>query len=252
MQFDHVGERRYARFERLLAVPGLVHAVTTRPLDVSPKHGPPAAANRDRVARDLRLDPAHLRHCEQVHDTRLVVVDAATPTGGLAGCDGVATATPGIGLMCFSADCPLVLIADPARRVVAIVHASWRCTVRRIVMRMVTLLTQQWQCAPADLLADIGPGAGPCCYEVGPDVRAAAAGLPDEPALFPTVDGRMHFDLWAANRAQLIAAGVADTNIVTAAICTMCRDDLFFSFRREGTGCGHFGLIAGWADESAG
>lgn len=54
----------------------------------------------------------------------------------------------------------------------------------------------------------------------------------------------MYFDLWAANRAQLIATGVRSERIETAGVCTMCDRELFFSFRREGANCGHFGLLA--------
>ncbi len=61
----------------------------------------------------------------------------------------------------------------------------------------------------------------------------------------------MYFDLWRANRAQLQAVGVRHANIETAEICTMCGGGLFYSFRREGAGCGHFGLMAGLTDPGA-
>ena len=99
-----------------------------------------------------------------------------------------------------------------------------------------------------DLRAGIGPSAGPCCYEVKDDVREAARMLAGATELFPQRDGRMYFDLWRANRNQLVARGVNSVSIEIAGICTMCRNDMFFSFRREGAGCGHFALMAALVD----
>ncbi len=249
MQVETLGPNRYAHFERLSYFDGLVHAVTLRPLNVAQRPGPDEdqrAAHRAQAVADLGLDPRQLRYCEQVHRTNLDIVTAATPAGLLTGCDGAVTNIVGVPLMSFSADCPLVLLYDPLRRVVAVVHASWRCTVARICQRMVSLMAAEFGCTPPDLRAGIGPGAGPCCYEVQNDVyqAAAAAKLERLDTLFAHRDGRMFFDLWAANRRQLLDAFIPEGQIETAGVCTMCRTDLFYSYRREGPGCGHFGLIA--------
>jgi copper oxidase (laccase) domain-containing protein len=95
------------------------------------------------------------------------------------------------------------------------------------------------------LLAGVGPSAGPTRYEVGEEVYEAAAGLPERERFFPRRDGRLYFDLWEANRSQLVFAGVSPENIEVAGICTISRTDLFYSYRREGPGCGHFCLLAG-------
>ncbi len=239
--------RRYAQFERLRAAGGLVHAFATRPLDVAPRDGGDAAeraANRRRMPTDWGLDAGRLRYCMQVHQTRLTAVTETVPPGALEGMDGAATALVGVPLMTFSADCPLVLVHDPRRRVVGLAHASWRCTVGGIVGRLIELLRTSFGCDPANLQAAIGPGAGPCCYEVQEDVYAAAAGLDRRADFFPRRAGRMYFDLWGANAAQLAAAGVLPERIETAGVCTICGGDAFYSFRREGRGCGHFGLMA--------
>ena len=92
------------------------------------------------------------------------------------------------------------------------------------------------------------PSAGPSQYEVKNDVYDAAAGLPERDLLFPRAGKRMYFDLWGANALALQRGGVREENIEVARICTMSRTDLLYSFRREGAGCGHFGLIAGFVD----
>jgi len=247
-----VGERRYLLFERLADVPGLRHAFTTRPQDVSARrdvHAPQRDARRRQAAADVGLPGEALSYCVQVHTPRIAIVSEppAAPQP-LEGFDGVIAAAPGCPLMTFSADCPLVLVVDPARRVVGMIHASWRCAVADAARLLVDRMRDACGCDPAALCAGIGPSAGPQAYEVKGDVYEAAAGLPERDVLFPRVDGRMYFDLWAANAAALRRAGVPAENIEIAGVCTMSRTDLLYSFRREGPGCGHFGLIAGFVD----
>ncbi len=239
--------RRYAQFERLRQEPCLVHAFATRPLDVSPRQDRCAterAAHRADMLSDWDLDATALRYCIQIHEPHVEHVTHEVPPGPMEKCDGVFTTAPAVPLMCFSADCPLVLVYDPVRRVLGLAHASWRCTVARLAEQLVARMHEECACEPGKLLAGIGPGAGPCCYEVKSDVYAAAATLPQRDVCFASRDGHMYFDLWEANRQQLLAAGVAEANIELANVCTMCRNDLFFSFRCEGVGCGHFGLLA--------
>ena len=244
MHFVEIGERRYAQFDRLRHETGLVHAFCTRPMNVSPSSDPTGADCRRTMAADWGLDAAGLRYCEQVHGTNLAIIDLPAAGGLLPRCDGVVTALARTPLMTFSADCPLVLAYDPARYVLGMVHASWRCTVARATCRLIGLMTARFGSRPAELLAGIGPGAGPCCYEVQHDVFDAASGLTEHERLFQHRDGRMYFDLWEANRAQLAEAGVPLYQVETAGVCTICSDGVFYSYRREGTGCGHFGLLA--------
>ncbi|MBK9119444.1 MAG: laccase domain-containing protein [Phycisphaerales bacterium] len=250
MQFVTRGGRHYAQFERLARVPGFVHAFTLRPEDVSARDDEWAsvrAARRATALRDWHLPAEALRYTHQVHEPRLMVVHAETPPGPINRCDGLVTTLPGIPLMTFSADCPLVLLVDPGRRVVGMAHASWRCAVGGIVGRLVETMTTVCGCEPQALYAGVGPSAGPDAYEVRLDMYAAAADLPERERFFHRRNGGMYFDLWAVNVAQLEAAGVPRAHIEVAGLCTMSRTDLFYSFRREGRGCGHFGLLAAWA-----
>jgi YfiH family protein len=247
MEFVTLNTRRYVRFAGLAALPGLAHAWSLRPTDVGPRTGAgdaPAAAARADLVRDLGGDPDRLTYALQVHGRGLALVDAATPPGAVAEVDALVTTQVGRPLMTFSADCPLIVVYDPGRRVLGMVHASWRCTVARATRQLVETMVARGGCEPVDLWAGIGPSAGPCCYEVQEDVRAAArASLPEADRFFPTRGGRMTFDLWTANRAELLAAGLRDERIEVTDLCTMCRADLFFSYRREGR-TGRFELAA--------
>ncbi len=247
MHFVQLNGRRYACFDRLACEPGLVHAFSTRPDDVAARDDSSAPRRHERrrqMARDLGLDPQRLAYCAQVHTPRIAIVEPPLQSGRLEGFDAVITAQRDTPLMTFSADCPLVLLYD-RRGVVGLVHASWRCTVARAVGLTVAAMRERFGSDPGELLAGIGPSAGPEQYEVQADVLAAAASLPDCERCFPRRDGRMFFDLWTANRLELERAGLRAEHIELAGICTMTHNDVFYSFRREGAGCGHFGLMAG-------
>jgi copper oxidase (laccase) domain-containing protein len=112
-----------------------------------------------------------------------------------------------------------------------------------VVERMVDL-----GCSPAELVACICPSAGPECYEVGEEVREAALrGIGPHAAAFfhPGPRGRDHFDLWAANVDALTRSGLARADVHVAGVCTLCRDDLFPSHRREGEPAGRFAAVIG-------
>jgi copper oxidase (laccase) domain-containing protein len=90
------------------------------------------------------------------------------------------------------------------------------------------------------LRAAIAPSIGPCCYEVDePVVTPLRAAFPEswERWVRPVASerpGRWWLDLWAANADQLVAAGVPPGAILSPRLCTGCRPDLFFSYRKEG------------------
>jgi YfiH family protein len=227
------------RFAALEAV-GVVHLVTTRQgPDVQQIRDNPAAAGRQ-MGPVLGLDD--VAFLEQVHGGEALLCERP----GRAGCaDGLVTTTGGLALMGKSGDCPIVLLADRGRRAAGFAHASWRATVAGItpavVRRMVDL-----GCEASDLVACICPSAGPECYEVGDEVRAAALhGIGPHAAAFfrPGPRGRDHFDLWQANADALARAGLDPSSIHVAGVCTLCRNDLFPSHRREGEAAGRFAAM---------
>jgi hypothetical protein len=88
-----------------------------------------------------------------------------------------------------------------------------------------------------DLLAALGPGIGPCCYEVGEELRPAF-GAAGEPFFRVGPSGKPHLDVRGANVRQLLEAGVAAENVLHLAECTRCRPELYHSYRRDGPGAG--------------
>lgn len=237
------------RFAALEAI-GVAHLVTTRqgPDVQQVRHDPGTPGRQIAQALGLR-DAAFL---EQVHGG--AVLDCTRE--GQAGCaDGLVTVTPGLALLGKSGDCPIVLLADRRRRAVGFAHASWRSTVAGIVPAVVGRMLALG-CDLRDLVAGICPSIGPCCYEVGDEVRAAAVqGIGPYALSFfrpaPAAEAgpgmRLHFDLWRANACALARAGLAAEAIHVAGLCTWCRNDLFPSHRREGDAAGRFAAVIGWA-----
>ncbi|HUI44050.1 MAG TPA: peptidoglycan editing factor PgeF [Terriglobia bacterium] len=205
------------------------------------------------------------RHASQAEagPARAAVADPLSLPAG----DALLTAQPGVLLSVRTADCLPVLLVDPRRRWVAAIHAGWRGALERVIEKAVGELRRLYGSDPAHLVAALGPGIGACCYEVGDEVVEAFQGqfVPsagffktppaDEPAgrldlryqlLFHTQAppghrrerARLHLDLTAVARAQLLAAGLKPGRIHAAGCCTSCRADLFFSHRREGARAG--------------
>lgn len=160
-------------------------------------------------------------------------------------CDALTTRAPGILLAVKSADCVPLLLGDARTGACAAVHAGWRGTVARIVERTIERMRAEYGTRAEELRAAIGPAAGACCYEVGAEViEAFRENFRDADSLFqPTREGHALIDLQRANRNQLVQSGVPLERIHIAPFCTMCRTDLFFSYRREKSVFGRVGRL---------
>lgn len=235
-------------FAENLRTAGFPHAFTTRVGGYS--RGPfaslnlgrgvdddPEAVDRNRTAvlRALEFDPAHHVEGAQVHGAQVEVVGAADADRTIADTDGLVTADTQVVLAVHAADCVPLLLADPRRRVVAALHAGWRGTAAGIGLRAVRVMTEHFNSRPADLLAAIGPSIGPCHYEVdAPVIEQLQPWRWWKEVVTPNPRGRWQLDLRAANRRQLLDAGVPGANIEILDMCTYDRPDLFFSYRRDG------------------
>lgn len=205
---------------------------------------PTAPEHREPVARLCTAvglpDAAWIR---QVHGG--VVLHADAP--GCAGeADALWTDRPGLGTVGRSADCPLVLVAlagDHPRWGFA--HASWRSTVRGITASLVAAMTEAGG-DPARGTAVICPSAGPCCYEVGEEVRREALERlgPVAGNCFAPRGDRWILDLWRMARGQLRSVGIPAAAIHLAGTCTIC-GTTYPSHRRQGDRAGRFAAIIG-------
>jgi polyphenol oxidase len=236
-----------------LEADGFVNGFSTRIGGVSemPKDALSLAGFNDDAAenilenrrRFLKLFPGEwaLAGCWQVHGADVRVVESAQEAkpaenerGDTIYCDVIVSNATGVLAGVKTADCVPILIGDPVTGGFAAVHAGWRGTLATAVVVGVNRLVQQYNAKPENLRVAIGASAGPCCYEVGTDVIDAFTNRFSGANLFTTTrPGHAKIDLLRANRDQLESAGVIPERIHIAPICTMCRTDLFFSYRKE-------------------
>jgi YfiH family protein len=207
--------------------------------------------NRRRLAAALGFEPGRIPIGLQVHGAELAVHAGpqapspfAEPGSEIPEVDGHVVDEPGLAPLVFTADCLPVALAGPAG--VAMLHCGWRGLAAGIVA------------AGAEAVdatdAAIGPGIGPCCYEVGPDVLLAFAHLgldvvADGPTSRAGADKSAHrrLDLEEVARRLLAAAGVE--RVVSAGLCTSCEPELFFSHRRDAGRTGRQGSLA-WIERA--
>jgi hypothetical protein len=205
--------RQIYRVTELDALPWLVHGFGTRLASVPAVYG-------------------NLATLRQVHSA--VCVQASGRAGVLGEGDALLENRPGSVVAVKTADCLPILRVDEGHGAVAAVHAGWRGTVAGIARRAVEAMRAEFGARPGELHAAIGPGIGKCCYEVGPEVAAQFG-----------QQGRAHVDLAAANRRQLMDAGVTPERIYASNLCTMCRCEEFHSFRRDKEAAGRMYSFAG-------
>ena len=218
-------------------LPGLVHGFGLR------FPGTRTAARE--AAREAFRDAGEIFFLRQVHGCSV----ATPPWGEPPEADASTAKESGALLAIETADCLPVLIVDPIRRQVAAAHAGWRGTAARVTQSAVRALLDAGSNA-ADLLVALGPSIGPCCYEVGPEVEAAFG--PSGAGFFVTgAADRKHLDVAAANRAQLDEVGIASSRIDSVSHCTKCREDLFFSYRRDGANAGRMISVVGFSRPSS-
>lgn len=262
----------------------LTHGFSTRPGGESVLDGKPAlnlgftewderervTANRAKFAQAIGAGEMPVVTLRQFHSD--VIHVAAAPCDEAPKADALITATPGLLLGVQTADCVPILLADTRRRVVAAIHAGWRGTLARIAVKTLGRMKMEFGTQPRDVVAALGPAIGRCCYEVGPEVaQAFAAQFPaaaewfdgpfeqlahgEEPLWLPWLTmmppghvpppPRVQLDLRASNRWQLVDAGVPEKQIAASDLCTGCRADLLFSYRREGAKTGRLMAVIG-------
>jgi polyphenol oxidase len=186
--------------------------------------------NRRRVLAEVGGEHTRLTLNRQTHSA--IVRRGTAGERGEPG-DGLWTDEPGVPLLALTADCLSIALArtNGERPAVAVLHAGWRGLLAGIAAAGVNTLG-------GGVRAAIGPGIGPCCYEVGEEVAApyrARFGA-------DVVTAERHLDLWAAAERALQEAGVE--RIERIDLCTACNPELFFSHRRDDGLTGRQGVVA--------
>jgi YfiH family protein len=180
----------------------------------------------------------------QVHGSRVIRADEPRNLNSeQQKADAIITNNPNITLLMRFADCTPILLYDPEKNAVGLVHAGWKGTVKKVVISAVKSMQREFGTIPSDIIAGIGPSIGPDHYEIGLDVfLAVQEAYPDcYNSILIKKNGGIFFNLWEANRLNLVQAGVR--KLQNSGICTMCRNEDWFSHRGENGKTGRFGAM---------
>ena len=224
------------------------HLFTTRQLSL--------ASPGDNTVLAAAVGAGAVAMAKQVHGRTVVVVrDGDAPPSIAPEADAFVSSSRDVAVAIRVADCVPLLMADRHRGVVAAVHAGWRGTAARVAVAALESLEHEFGTTPADIVAAIGPSIGPCCYEVGTELVDAFASAGHERYLIdrwflapaPPRGSRerpkLRLDVVAANRDQLLLAGVPDDQIHVSGLCTAMHLDVLTSYRAEKEQAGRLAAV---------
>jgi hypothetical protein len=200
--------------------------------------------NRIRSFNTIGRIPESIHDVWQVHSADVIYAEEPRPLDtDYQKADIMLTNNPQVTLFMRFADCTPILLYDPRKQIVGIVHSGWLGTVRGAARVAVEAMQERYATNPADILAAIGPAIGPDHYEIGEDVISQVndAFGTEAKFLLEKHGESIHFNLWKANQILLKQAGVEQIEI--AGICTACHTDDWFSHRAENGKTGRFGAL---------
>lgn len=192
--------------------------------------------NRREFLAPLGINSNDLVCCQQVHAGNVACVDETQRGRGalnlqeaIKDVDGLITNVKNLPLAVFTADCIPVFLYEPNKNVAGVLHASWRSSKDKICINAVRLMKDKFGINPSGLWVGLGPSIRECCYEVDEEFKEYFGD-----SLLKR-DGRLYLDLVDVNKRQLKGSGVREERVLDSGICTVCRNDEFFSFRKEGS-----------------
>lgn len=213
--------------------------------------------NYKRFCGAVGVDEEKLVMAEQEHGDGILILKndlagsnygrapRAIPSLGLGwnrpikGYDGFMTDVSGVPLFVRFADCQGVLFFDPVRRVIAAVHSGWRGNVKNILGKCVRKMVEEFGCKSSDIFVGISQSLGPCCAEFSEPAKE----LPEWMRKYIGGEDGRHVDLWKCSFDQLVAEGVRPENVEIMRRCTVCENDIFFSYRGGKKKTGHMGAV---------
>ncbi|MCX5726436.1 MAG: peptidoglycan editing factor PgeF [Candidatus Saganbacteria bacterium] len=181
----------------------------------------------------LNIKPNFTVEPKQVHGDK--VEEIKTEKGPLEA-DALITNKPGIVLSVRTADCVPIFILDSENKAIGLIHAGWKSSIAQIARKTIQKMENCYSTNPANCLIGIGPSIGRCCYEIGDEVvrKLKASIKTSESFLTKTPDGKWDLDLGLLNKEMLLEEGAREENFTISHLCTSCRKDLFYSYRRDG------------------
>jgi polyphenol oxidase len=240
---------------KLSKFPQVVNFVTTRKGGVSKlpynelnlglhvgDHKAAVLQNRKKLSDKVGISQNNFIYLNQVQGNNVLVAKKEHKGSGsfdyercIKQTDAAITTTPEICLVTLVADCVNILLFDPKKKMIGVVHAGWQGTLNLAAKTTIEKAKREFGCDPKDIIASLGPSIDPCCYEIGTEVVSQfEQKLPaDAEHVIKHTNGKAQLDNKLANKRQLLSAGLKDENIEVSKICTGCQTDRFYSYRIE-------------------
>ncbi len=214
---------------------GLNHFFTTRETVIKtkePNFEKLVDDNKKEVCDFLGIVEENFIHPSQTHTSHIEVAQIGKNL--YPDTDGLILTNKEQAIYLNFADCTPVIIYDPIKHIGAVSHAGWRGTAGKIASKTVEKMANEFGSNPANLKCAIGPAISFCCYNVGEEVlQKMKETVENFDSLSEIRQGNIYINLKGINRQQLIEVGVKPENIDVCPYCTVCNNDLFFSYRNE-------------------
>ncbi|MFN3396855.1 MAG: peptidoglycan editing factor PgeF [Thermodesulfovibrionales bacterium] len=222
--------------EEVIITPELFEKEPVRAFFTGKKPG----VDPDKIAKIGGIKKESLYTPIQKHTSEVIIVDPATNP---AVADAVLTEKEGLMLGIHIADCVPILLYDKKKGVIGAVHAGWRGTASRILMKTIETMEERFSSDPSDILIAMGPSIRWCCYGVGYEVIEAVEKVTGEGEYMLQRDGKYCLDLPSANKYQALKAGIVPDHVWISNLCTYCEHERFYSFRFSKDGGRQGGFI---------
>ncbi len=189
--------------------------------------------NKTTVGRLFGFDADRILTINQAHGSNVLVIDKPikdTFSLSKISADAIITNQYDVAIGILTADCVPILLLDPVKKIVGAVHAGWRGTVKAVVQKAIEIMAREFGSDKKEILAAIGPSIGQCCYKID---EVVAKEFRDNEYI-KKEDDCWRLDLKKVNLSQMVSSGILGKNISVEDLCTSCRNDLFFSYRKDG------------------
>lgn len=197
--------------------------------------------NREILFDNLGLPLKNAVFANQVHEDNIHIVDEKDKGKGvldhktaISACDGLITSRKNLPLCILTADCYPIFIYDPEKMVIANLHAGWKGTNKKILVKAIKMLKEHYHSNPEDLILSLGPGIQHCEYEVSEDFKSHFSNN-----VLYNKENKFYLDLLKENINQGKDSGIKKDNILwESSLCTASHSDKFYSYRKEGKDSG--------------
>lgn len=188
----------------------------------------------ENMSNIMEVPEEKIFRAKQVHGTDILIIKDQNTNVSKEEKDGFITNCKGIALATYHADCVPIYFYDTKKDVIGLAHAGWKGTLNNISGSIIDGMIKEYDSKVEDIIVAIGPSIGVCCYEIGLDlVKLFSERYPKEKDIIIEKGEKIYLDLWKVNRINLLKLGIKENNIYHSNICTSCRVDKLYSYRKE-------------------